>query len=110
MEFEKRRKIAIDYWLIVIVFVLMIFGIFMLANATGKPEVEEGANWLQYFSEMNKFFIGRHALWFGLGCVLAIIVAFFDYKIYGELYIFIYGLALIMLLSFLIFGEDVMGQ
>ncbi|MCK5129742.1 MAG: rod shape-determining protein RodA [Clostridiales bacterium] len=110
MEFEKRRKIAIDYWLIAIVFVLMIFGIFMLANATGKPEVEEGANWLQYFSEMNKFFIGRHALWFGLGCVLAIIVAFFDYKIYGELYIFIYGLALIMLLSVVIFGEDVMGQ
>ncbi len=83
MDIDKKRKVTIDFWLIGIVLVLMFFGILMLANATGKPEIEQGSSWLQYFADMNKSFIGPHALWFGLGCVLAIVVAWFDYKIYG---------------------------
>jgi len=110
MEFEKRKKITIDFWLIGIVIVLMIFGLLMLANATGFPETPEGSNWLQYFADMNKSFIGKHALWFGLGCVLAVVIAWFDYRIYGELSIFLYALALIMLMAVVIFGEDVFGQ
>ncbi len=110
MEFEKRKKITIDFWLIGIVLVLMVFGLLMLANATGFPETVEGSTWLQYFADMNKFFIGRHALWFGLGCVLAVIVAWFDYKIYGELAILIYAVALVMLIAVVVFGEKVYGQ
>lgn len=110
MEFEKRKKLTIDFWLIGIVIILMIFGLFMLANATGFPKTAEGSNWLQYFSDMNKSFIGKHALWFGLGSVLAVVVAWFDYKIYGSLSVFLYALALIMLMAVVIFGNDVYGQ
>ena len=110
MEFDKRKKITIDFWLIGIVVVLMFFGLLMLANATGFPDSPEGSNWLQYFADMEKSSIGRHSLWFGLGCVLAVIVAWFDYKLYGELSIFLYALSLIMLLAVVIFGTDNYGQ
>lgn len=110
MEFEKKKKIDIDFWLIGIVVILMIAGIFMLANATGKPSVPEGSSWLQYFADMNKAEVGRHALWFGLGCVLAVIVAWFDYKLYGNLSIFIYVASLIMLLAVVIWGDKQYGQ
>jgi rod shape determining protein RodA len=110
MEFDKRKKITIDFWLIGIVVVLMFFGLLMLANATGFPESPENSNWLQYFADMEKSSIGRHSLWFGLGCVLAVIVAWFDYKLYGELSIFLYALSLIMLLAVVIFGTDNYGQ
>ena len=110
MEFDKRKKITIDFWLIGIVVILMFFGLLMLANATGFPDSPEGSNWLQYFADMDKSSIGRHSLWFGLGCVLAVIVAWFDYKLYGELSIFLYALSLIMLLAVVIFGTDNYGQ
>ena len=110
MEFDKRKKITIDFWLIGIVLVLMVFGLLMLSNATGFPDTPEGSNWLQYFADMNKSYIGKHALWFGLGCVLAVVVAWFDYKIYGELSVFLYALALLMLLAVVIFGQDDYGQ
>ena len=110
MEFDKRKKITIDFWLIGIVIVLMFFGLLMLANATGFPNTPEGSNWLQYFADMDKSYIGKHALWFGIGCVLAVVVAWFDYKIYGQLSIFLYALALMMLLAVNIFGENVYGQ
>ncbi len=110
MEFERRNKTTIDFWLIGIVVVLMFFGILMLANATGKSSLEEGSTWLQYFADMNKSYIGRHALWFGIGCVLAFVVAWFDYKIYGELSIFLYALSLLMLMAVVIFGTEQYGQ
>ncbi len=110
MEFERRNKTTIDFWLIGIVVILMFFGILMLANATGKSDLPQGSTWLQYFADMNKDLIGKHALWFGMGCVLAFVVAWFDYKIYGELSIFLYALALLMLISVIVFGNDVYGQ
>ena len=110
MEFEKKKKSAIDFWLIGIVGLLMIAGILMLSNATGKPSVPQGSSWLQYFADMDKDIIGKHALWFGLGCVLAVIVAWFDYRLYGNLSIFIYALSIIMLLAVVIFGDEQYGQ
>ena len=110
MEFDKRKKITIDFWLIGIVVVLMFFGILMLSNATGKSNLPQGSTWLQYFADMNKSYIAKHALWFGIGCVLAVVVAWFDYKIYGELSIFLYALSLIMLMAVVIFGTKQYGQ
>lgn len=110
MEIDKKKRLDIDFWLLGIVFLLMVYGTLMLANATGFPEVPEGSNWLQYFSNMNKDTIGRHALWFALGCVLAIIVAWFDYRIYGRLSMFIYVISILLLMVVLIFGEEQYGQ
>ena len=110
MELDKRKKITIDFWLIGIVVILMFFGLLMLANATGFPDSPEGSNWLQYFADMDKTAIGRHSLFFGMGCVLAGIIAWFDYKLYGELSIFLYALSLIMLLAVVLFGTDNYGQ
>lgn len=111
MEFEnKNNKLTIDFWLIGIVIILMIMGTLMLANATGKPQVPEGSSWLQYFADMYKGTIAKHALWFAIGSVVAMIVAWVDYKLYGEFSILLYVVALLMLLMVVIFGEDQMGQ
>lgn len=111
MEFEKKNnKLTIDYWLIGIVIILMIMGTLMLANATGKPQVPEGSSWLQYFADMYKGTIAKHALWFAVGSVLAMIVAWVDYKLYGELSMILYVFAVMLLMMVIIFGKEQFGQ
>jgi rod shape determining protein RodA len=110
MMLENRKKLDIDWIIIVDILLLMIYGTLMLANATGKPQVPEGSGWLQYAAAMNKYFIVRHALFFALGVVAAAVVIYLDYRIFGQLWWVIYGFVIAMLIGVLLFGTEVYGQ
>lgn len=105
-----KKKGGVDWILISLVLILMILGLLMLANATGFPDVEEGADWLQYVASMNTFFILRHIMFFLIGCALAGVIMAFDYRIYGELSWILAAIAVFLLISVRLFGMKVYGQ
>ena len=109
-QISRRKKIQFDFVLAAIIIALMIMGLLMLANATGKPNIEFGSNWLDYLQAMNKSFIVRHLIWFVLGSAVAGAIMAVDYKAYGR-YIGIAYIAIIaLLIAVLVFGIDVYGQ
>ena len=109
-QIGKRKKIQFDFLLAAIVVALMIMGLLMLSNATGKPDVEYGSNWLDYIQAMNKYFFTRHMIWFALGCAVAAGIMYIDYRAYGR-YIGLAYLAIVAgLLAVIVIGEDVFGQ
>jgi len=109
-QISKRKKIQFDFVLAAIIIALMIMGLLMLANATGKPGIEFGSNWLDYIQAMDKSFIVRHLIWFILGCAVAGAIMAVDYKAYGR-YVGIAYIAIIaLLIAVLVFGVDVYGQ
>ncbi len=83
----------------------MMIGLLMLANATGKPNIEQGSTWQEYVAAMNKYTVTRHIIWFGLGCVLAGIIMYFDYQIYGNFSVILY-----IMLLFLLVGVRILVQ
>ncbi|MEX1377043.1 MAG: FtsW/RodA/SpoVE family cell cycle protein [Eubacteriales bacterium] len=109
-QLKKRKKIQFDFILAGIIIALMAMGLLMLSNATGKPGIEYGSNWLDYIQAMNKYFFIRHLLWFGIGCVFAGIIMYVDYGAYGRFAGLAYIVVIGLLLVVLVFGEDVYGQ
>ena len=109
-DLKRRKKIQFDFLLAGIIVALMIMGLLMLSNATGKPGIEYGSNWLDYIQAMNKYFFIRHLLWFGIGCVLAGAIMYVDYRAYGRFVGIAYIVVILLLLVVLVFGDDVYGQ
>ncbi|MBN2880284.1 MAG: rod shape-determining protein RodA [Clostridia bacterium] len=109
-QIAKKKKMQFDFVLAGIILALMLMGLLMLANATGKPGIEFGSNWLDYIQAMDKSFIVRHLIWFVLGCAVAGGLMAVDYRAYGR-YIGIAYIAIIaLLIAVLVFGVNVYGQ
>lgn len=109
-QLGRRKKIQFDFLLAAIVIALMIMGLLMLSNATGKPDVEHGSNWLDYIQAMNKSYFNRHLIWFALGAVVAGIIMYVDYRAYGRFIGIAYIAIIALLIAVLVFGIDVHGQ
>lgn len=109
-QFSRKKKIQFDFLLAAIVIGLMIMGLMMLSNATGKPDVEYGSNWLDYIQAMNKTFFTRHLIWFALGGAVAGAIMYVDYRAYGRYIGLAYIAILALLLAVIVFGIDVYGQ
>ena len=109
-QLSRRKKIQFDFVLAFIIIALMIMGLLMLANATGKPDLEYGSNWLDYIQAMNKSFFTRHLIWFALGCAIAAGIMAVDYKAYGRFIGIAYFVIIGLLIAVLVFGVDVYGQ
>ncbi len=99
-----------DWVLFIIVFLLMVMGVLMLANATGKPTAPEGSDWLQIVASMNKSTVLRHMLWFAIGAIAMVVVMRFDYRLYGEAWLIIYIFAILLLVAVRLLGKEQMGQ
>lgn len=110
-QLNKRKKIQFDWILAILVLALMVMGLLMLSNATGKPDIAYGdSSWLDYVDAMDKDVLIKHLIWFALGCVLAGIIMYFDYKVYWQFANLAYIVSLILLICVIIFGEEQYGQ
>lgn len=109
-QLGKRKKIQFDFVLAAIVGALMVMGLLMLSNATGKPDVEYGSSWLDYVQAMNKAFFTSHILWFSVGAVVAGVIMYVDYRAYGRYVGIAYIAIILLLIAVLVFGIDVYGQ
>lgn len=107
-----------DFFLTAVVAILCICGLFMVANATGNPPLDEELSLADKLGQMSWYYVRLNAMWIGLGIVAAGVVICFDYHLYGRLWKLIYWfstglLALIFILgtvrkgaqSWFIFGD-----
>ncbi len=90
----KKQLQSLDYFLILSVFCLVIFGIVIIGSATriniNGPEGE----------------FQNQMLWFATGIILMLAAALIDYHTISKFYIVIYGFNIFLLILVLIFGGD----
>lgn len=93
MRFKKLFQ-NLDYWLIIAVCVLSLFGIICIASAT---RINLGASATEVI---------KQAVFFLIGIVLMLIAANVDYEYFAQFYIPIYILNLLLLLAVLLIGAN----
>lgn len=99
MNLNKKTLKRFDFILIIDVIILSIYGLVMINSATS------GGNFL------SNPYVKTQLAAFLLGLATVGVLLFIDYEIYGNLYLFIYGISNILLLAVLLFGfgEDQWG-
>jgi rod shape determining protein RodA len=103
-KLDARKWKYFDWPILVLVFLLVVIGLAMIANATGKPTAEKGAGWLEVLSSMNLKTTLYNGLWFLLGLGLIAIVLMFDYEMFGRAAGFIYWANIALLVVVLAIG------
>ena len=93
MRFKKLFQ-NLDYWLIIAVCLLSLFGIISIASAT---RINLGASATEVI---------KQAVFFLIGIMLMLIAANVDYEYFAQFYIPIYILNLLLLLAVLLFGAN----
>lgn len=93
----KKQLLKLDYWLIIAVCILSIFGIVCIGSATHINLGESPSN---FYSQM---------IWFAIGLFLMLIAAFADYNFFSQFYNIIYIVNLILLIAVIFLGSEVNG-
>lgn len=103
-KLDARKWKYFDWPILILVFLLVVIGLAMIANATGKPTAEKGAGWLEVLSSMNLKTTLLNGLWFLLGLGLIAVVLMFDYELFGRLSVIIYWANVALLAAVLAVG------
>ena len=93
----KKQFSGVDYWLVLAVFVLSIFGIICIGSAT---HINLGKDPSNFYKQM---------AWFAIGIVLMIIASQVDYEMFARYYILVYILNILLLAAVLVIGNTVNG-
>lgn len=104
LPINKKMWRNFDYPLVITVVIIFVFGALMVGNATGTNTTGE-TGWRAVLASMNTNTFRRHCIWFATGIVLAALVVFFDYEVYGEMHLYIYGGAMLLMTLVLLLGD-----
>lgn len=104
----KKSWRYFDIPLVVTVVLLFIIGTLMVGNATGSNNTGNN-DWRSILSSMNTHTVRLHVTWFLTGILLAGVVVYFDYYLYGEAQKLIYWGTVALLVLVLIAGHTVFG-
>lgn len=96
MNFNKQLS-NLDYWLIIAVCALSLFGIICIGSATHINLGEDPGN---FYKQM---------LWFVIGLILMAMAASVDYMFFSQFYYIFYGVNLVLLLAVLVLGKNING-
>lgn len=92
-----RKLSNFDYWLVIAVFALSIFGIICIGSATHINLGEDPSNFRMQM------------VWFAIGIVILVIVTFVDLEFISQFYIFFYAINILLLLAVLFLGTNTNG-
>lgn len=101
----KKKFLALDYVLILLVFIMVIIGIIAIGSSNRINTME--------FSLSNKellkteFF--NQIVWFIISIFFMLLAAFVDYRFISKFYIIIYCVNIILLIAVLLFGKEING-
>lgn len=93
----KKHIVSLDYWLIIAVCVLSIFGIICIGSATHINLGESPSN---FYSQI---------AWFIIGLGLLIFMSRVDYTFFSQFYKTFYVINILLLLAVLVIGREVNG-
>ena len=98
LSLENRNRGHLDIPLVLLTATLVIFGLIAVANATIDPYA--GSDRSGLFGVLDRLTTNSfywQLAWVGVGIAAIVLIMLFDYRIYGELAILIYGAALVLL-------------
>ena len=95
-------KTGPDYVIILVVAALLLFGLMMVYSSTFALAYE--------LYDSPTYFLGRQALWAGLGVVAMLVLMRIDYHHWRRLSLPALGLTLFLLLAVLVIGQEVHGS
>ncbi|MDD4796988.1 MAG: FtsW/RodA/SpoVE family cell cycle protein, partial [Eubacteriales bacterium] len=104
----KKSWKYFDVPLVVTVVLLFVIGTLMVGNATGAGG-DSGSDWRGILASMRTNTVRLHVTWFITGVLLAGVVVFFDYYLYGEAEKLLYWTTVALLVLVLIAGKTVFG-
>lgn len=107
MQLEKKNFKNFDILLMLICAALIVFGVLMIANATGNPTASNDEGWLTVIASMDKNSVLLTLLWVVVGLVAGTAVIWFDYHTFGEARRYIYWGTVAMLGVVLVIGSTV---
>ncbi|NLK37291.1 MAG: rod shape-determining protein RodA [Epulopiscium sp.] len=93
----NKQLSNLDYWLVIAVCLLSVFGIICIGSAT---HINLGEDPSTFYKQM---------VWFVIGIVLMIIASSVDYKFISKFYIFFYIGNILLLLAVLVLGKNING-
>ena len=98
LSLGRQNQGRLDVPLILITAALTIIGLIAVANATIDPyAVSEGTGIFSVLSRLTSNSFYWQLAWVGVGVVAIVLIQIFDYRVYGELAVYIFGVALALL-------------
>ena len=99
----------IDWVLVTIVFILVLFGLVAIVSSTSPVTDAEGLSFWDFVERLDFEQAKLQLVYFGVGLLLMIVVLLFDYNHLRDYTTFIYWASVAVLLLVLIFGKEVNG-
>ena len=98
LSLGRQSQGRMDVPLMVITAALTVIGLIAVANATIDPyAVSEGTGIFSVLSRLTSNSFYWQLAWVGVGLVAIVLIQIFDYRMYGELAVYIFGAALALL-------------
>ena len=98
LSLGRQSQGRMDVPLMVITAALTVIGLIAVANATIDPyAVSEGTGIFSVLSRLTSNSFYWQLAWVGVGLVAIVLIQIFDYRVYGELAVYIFGAALALL-------------
>lgn len=98
LSLGRQSQGRLDVPLMLITAALTVIGLIAVANATIDPyAVSEGTGIFSVLSRLTSNSFYWQLAWVGVGLVAIVLIQIFDYRVYGELAVYIFGVALALL-------------
>ena len=98
LSLGRQSQGRMDVPLMLITAALTVIGLIAVANATIDPyAVSEGTGIFSVLSRLTSNSFYWQLAWVGVGLVAIVLIQIFDYRVYGELAVYIFGVALALL-------------
>lgn len=106
---NKRLLKNIDWILLAIIFVIVIFGVICIMSATTTVTFEENASIVDVIGGLNWQYSGLQLAFFALGLVACGVVMMMDYNNLRDFSAILYWVSVALLLAVLLFGGSTRG-
>ena len=98
LSLADRNRGKLDLPIVGLTAALVVIGLIAIANATMDPYASsEGEGIFGLFSRLTSNSFYWQLAWVVVGVIAIVLIMLFDYRIYGELAVYIYGVALLLL-------------
>lgn len=92
MSLDRFRKYAkMDYWILILVFVLCVFGLLMIYSSSAVLSFENYG--------VNNYFFKKQLLSVGIGFILLFIASAIDYRFWRKYAVIIMGISIVLLIG-----------
>jgi rod shape determining protein RodA len=98
-----------DWFLVAIIFIIVVFGLISIVNATASPFTGDETGFDDILSNLNLGHAQRQLMFFGVGLAAMFLCMLADYHVVANIVEYIYWVCVLLLVAVLIFGKEING-